>query len=225
MNQLIKSLAFYVLLFSAASCNNKVKENPRESFHDILAAPSFTDTVKPCVDNVSQDSLPEQTIDEIEQSIKTYVKTVRQKFFDGRIEDDSTYHPIFEKLDAYVENDKIYAIVKEIVSEKGERKMEFFYKNDSLICVIESYYSYKPKVDFEDSLWKEKMLSSTIPESTAVLQEYDEWYFCGNKLIRWRERNGRIGDSRLAYFKNAETTYLKRSKEYRAELQNDFYND
>jgi len=221
MNQLIKLLSFFVLLFST-SCINMDENLDQDLSSQKMLKHSQNDTAKSNIDTNFHSFLSEIAVDEMEEDIKKYVEHIQRKFSEVWIEHDSIDQSVANILDAYVENETLYGIVKETISEKGKRKMELFYKNDSLICVLESYYSYKFKIDFEDPLWKKKMLSSNIPESTMVLEELNECYFVGDKLIRWRDKSGRIGESKLVSFKNAEINYLKCSKEYRTELQKSF---
>ncbi len=154
-----------------------------------------------------------QSTDETIKDIRTKYKYIRDNLhtYDTTMADVRNESTEGGLLTGYYNNNNLKLMEVWLLGETGKRKIEYYFDNEQLFFVFDTYYQYNRPIYWDEKRAKENNDSETFDADKTVIKE-DRYYFDNRRLIRWIKHNGQHADNKLAYYKNLEIEIPKYAK-------------
>jgi hypothetical protein len=126
------------------------------------------------------------------------------KDFKKKTKEDNTESTDGGTISAYYGSKKLQLITAEYFGESGHNKTDYYFDNDTLICVVEKDFKYN-RPYYYDKREAEENDDTEWFDSKKTKIETNRFYFNNNILLKWvdnKNRDNPIGSTQSADYKS-----------------------
>jgi hypothetical protein len=138
-------------------------------------------------------------------SYDTIVKTILDQSSEGA------------ELIGYYKNNELALMTISCFGETGKRVTEYYYMNEMLYLVEDTYFKYNRPIYWDGKKAREQGDTATFDPTKTEINEHDKFYFRGRDLIQWLSHGVPV-DKKLGAYKGGEMMIPKKAEELKRKL-------
>jgi len=121
------------------------------------------------------------------------------------------------ELIGYFKNNKLALMQVSYFGETGKRITEYYYMDDLLYLVEDTYFKYNRPIYWDAEKAREQGDSVIFDSAKTEIDEHDKYYFRGSDMIEWLS-HGKPVNKKLAAYKGGEMMIPKQADELKRKL-------